>query len=88
MTIRHKIEFITVIITFKETNISKLEYRTLSFIPIIVALSKRNADFALENIRKKIETKQEINELDLIFLPIANVISKSDSTNAAKKQLG
>jgi hypothetical protein len=70
LTQRHGIDFQTVILTFKKPTIRAIETPTLIFKPLIVDLSERNADEVFERLRQQIESGKEINELDLVFLPV------------------
>jgi hypothetical protein len=70
LTQRHGIEFQTVILTFKKPTIRKIDTPTLIFQPFIVDLSERNADEVFEGLKQAIEGGKEINELDLVFLPV------------------
>ncbi|MDR2193397.1 MAG: hypothetical protein LBP19_02880 [Treponema sp.] len=67
---KHGIDFVTVILTFKAAAQKKLETPTLLFCPWIVNLGERDADELLEKIRGKLERGEEINELELVFLPV------------------
>ena len=74
---RHKIEFRTIVITTKKPRVKSVKGRTLQFTPIIVNLGRRNGDKIYKKLKKKIDAGEEVNELDLIFLPLCSSKTKS-----------
>ena len=67
---KHKIPFITVIITAKPHRINKYSNPSLTFKPRIINLRGRDADLALGQIEEKLSRGEPINELQLIYLPL------------------
>jgi hypothetical protein len=74
---KHGIDFVTVILTFKTAAQKRLETPTLIFCPWIVNLRERDADELLEKIKEKIRRGEEINELELVFLPVCGSKERS-----------
>ncbi|MHC6202098.1 RpnC/YadD family protein [Breznakiellaceae bacterium SP9] len=70
LALRHGRDFQTVILTFKKPTVRAIVTPTLTFKPVIIDLSQRNADEVYAALRQQIESGQEINELDLVFLPV------------------
>ena len=70
---KHKIPFTTIIITPKGSKHKSYEEGSINFNPIIIDLSTRNA----EEVLKKAEKGEHINELELIYLPLYNSKDKT-----------
>jgi hypothetical protein len=70
LTQLHGRDFHTVILTFKRPRVREIVTPTLVFKPMIVDLSERDAGEVFERLRRQIEGGEEINELDLVFLPV------------------
>ena len=66
LTKKHKIPFTTIIITPKGSKQKGYNEGSINFSPIIIDLSTKNAD----EILKKAEKGEHINELELIYLPL------------------
>ncbi|MHC6203409.1 hypothetical protein ACYULU_09475 [Breznakiellaceae bacterium SP9] len=66
----HKIDLITIILTFNKPKTTEIKTKTLHFMPIIINLKERDADKILEELSGKINRNEEINELELVFLPV------------------
>lgn len=66
----YKTVFTTVIFTNRKQQITQYKNSMLKFNPIVVNLGERNGDALLQKIKKQIEDKQPINELELIYLPL------------------
>jgi hypothetical protein len=79
-TRKHKIPFTTVIITTKPPRVTGYESPSMSFKPKIINLKERDADKTLVEIEHKLKTGENINELQLIYLPLYG--SKSGKTTA------
>ena len=69
-TRKYKISFTTIIITNKSPKATEYISPTMSFNPIIIVLSERDADETLQKIREKIKNGEPINKLELIYLPM------------------
>ena len=67
---KHKIPFVTVIVTAKEHRLDGYRNPSLTFTPRIINLKERDADAALERIEEKLAKGEPINELLLIYLPL------------------
>ena len=78
----HKIPFTTVIITATKPTETEYINKSISFKPIIIDLSERDADKTLAEIDRKIKAGEHssINELEIIYLPLYT--SKSGKTTA------
>jgi len=78
----HRLDFTTVIITAKTPTITSYKNKSISFTPIIIDLSQREADTALAEIETKINEfiQNEINPLILVYLPLYG--SKSGKTKS------
>lgn len=74
---RYGKEFVTVIVTSKKPSVSMINGKTLNFKPIIINMGERDADALINGIRDKINKGEQVNELDLIFLPLC----KSETRN-------
>ena len=72
LTQRHGRDFHTVILTFKKPTVRKIVTQTLIFKPMIVDLSERDAGKVFERLRRQIADAEEVNELDLVFLPVCH----------------
>ena len=77
LTQLHGRDFHTVILTFKPPRVREIVTPTLVFKPIIVDLSERDAGAVYERLRRQIEGGEEINELDLVFLPVCHSESET-----------
>jgi len=77
---KHKIPFTTMIITTKTPKVSVYENPSLTFKPKIINLKERDADKELAEIKRKLQTGEYINELQLVYLPLYG--SKSGKTTA------
>ncbi|MDR2855354.1 MAG: hypothetical protein LBV40_04275 [Methanomicrobiales archaeon] len=66
----YKREFITVIFVKEPTMIKALETELMVFKPPIVECSKIDGDALLAKLKKEITENREINELELIYLPL------------------
>jgi hypothetical protein len=75
---KHKIPFTTVIITTKTPSVAVYENPSLLFKPKIINLKERDADEVLAEIKRKLTEGEQINELQLIYLPLYG--SKSGKT--------
>jgi len=73
----HKITFTTVIITAKSPRHTGYTSPSMTFTPRIINLKDRDADRALAMIDKKIKMgkHKEINELEIIYLPLYSSVS-------------
>ena len=69
-TRQHGISIRTVIFTNRKSNISGYFNASLSFKPTIVNLGELDGDAALVEIKRKVANGEEINELELIYLPL------------------
>ena len=67
-------------LTAKKTSITGFENPSLKFAPILINLSERDADEALQRISDKLEQGEPINELEIIYLPLYT--SKTGKTMA------
>ena len=63
-------ELITVVLVKQTVTISELKTEQLHFKPFIVDCSKIDADALLEKLKNNIRDGKEINELELIYLPL------------------
>ena len=77
---KHKIPFVTVIVTAKPHGIKRYCNPSLTFTPRIINLKGRDADSALNQIEEKLSKGEPVNELQLIYLPLYS--SKSGKTVA------
>ena len=77
---KHKIPFVTVIVTAKTHKIKGYQNPSLTFAPRIINLKGRDADLAIRQIEEKLSKGESINELQLIYLPLYG--SKSGKTVA------
>ena len=66
----YKSKFTTVIFTNKPQIITCFENEMLRFTPIIINLGERDGDALLQKLTTQIENKEQINELELIYLPL------------------
>jgi hypothetical protein len=68
----HKIDFTTVIITAKKPSVTSYKNKSIHFTPKIIDLSARDADAVLAEIDRKLKAgkKQEINLLEIIYVPL------------------
>ncbi|MCL1997246.1 MAG: hypothetical protein FWG65_00585, partial [Turicibacter sp.] len=78
LTRKHKVPFLTVIITLNKPKITEYVSDTISFKPIIVCLKDRDGDAAFADMAEKLEQGEPINELELVYLPLYG--SKSGKT--------
>jgi uncharacterized protein YerC len=78
----HKIPFTTVIITAKAPRTTQYASPSMTFAPKIINLKDRDADKALAEIDRKLKAEKhhEINELEIIYLPLYS--SASGKTTA------
>jgi hypothetical protein len=67
---KYEREFITVIFVRDSTAIKQIESQCLSFRPVIVDCSKKNADEIIKKICLQIERGEPVNELELMYLPL------------------
>ena len=76
----HKISFTTVIITAKEPRCTSYVSPSMNFTPKIINLKDRDADKALAEIDRKLKAgkHEEINELEIIYLPLYNSVSDNE----------
>ena len=78
LTRKHKVPFLTVIITLNKPKITEYVSDTISFKPIIICLKDRDGDAAFTDMAEKLERGEPINELELVYLPLYG--SKSGKT--------
>jgi len=73
----HKIPFTTVVITAKKPSATQYENPSISFKPKFIYLKDRDADEVLAEIGRKIKAgeHENINELELIYLPLYGSLS-------------
>ena len=69
---KHKINFTTIIITNKKPRATEYVTEHITFKPIIINLSNRNADEAVQRISRQIENGEKVNLLEIIYLPLYN----------------
>ena len=62
----------TVIFTNQEQKVIEYCNPVMTFKPVIIDLSQRDGEVILEKIRKQIEHGNEVNELEMIYLPLYN----------------
>jgi len=74
---QYKTDFTTIIFTTKMTNIQVYESSTMIFRPVIVNLKKIDGEKVLEKIQEQIRGGEEINELELIYVPLMYNESRS-----------
>ena len=63
-------DFVTVIFVKEPTNITELVSEQIRFKPLIVQCSNINADAMLEKLKKDLAEGREVNELEIIYLPL------------------
>ena len=66
----YKRTFVTVIFVKEPVKIKSYSDGQLSFTPIIVDCSNINADAVLEKLKREISENKQINELEIIYLPL------------------
>jgi hypothetical protein len=66
----YKRDFVTVIFTKERASRTGIRSRQLSFEPIVVDCSKIDADKKLFNLKRYVRDGEEINELELLYLPL------------------
>jgi len=69
---KHKIPFMTIIITTKKPSMASYTSLSMTFTPKIINLSERDADKTLETIEARLEAGEydSLNELEIIYLPL------------------
>ena len=66
----YKMDFITVIFTMRETENISIDGESLKFYPKIINCTKWDGDSILSKLQYNIENGLEINELEMIYLPL------------------
>ena len=69
---RYKSELQTIVLCVNgfDDNYARIKAGSFAYKVRIVDMSERNADLKLKEIKEKVEAGEEINELDLVFLPL------------------
>ena len=75
----------TVVITAQKPKMRGFESSVLSFAPVIVDLSERDAEATLERIREEISLGKNVDRLDLVYLPLYN--NRSSTANVLKEAI-
>ena len=63
-------DFTTVILVKDAHNIKSLDYKMLKFTPLIVNCREYDGDSILAKLKEQVEKGEEINELEVIYLPL------------------
>ncbi|MDR1532722.1 MAG: hypothetical protein LBS62_11185 [Clostridiales bacterium] len=66
----YKMDFMSIIFTRHKPSATKLNFKALKFKPIIVCLADRDADKTLARLKEEIKNSGQVNELELIYLPL------------------
>ncbi|MDR1533159.1 MAG: hypothetical protein LBS62_13440 [Clostridiales bacterium] len=66
----YNMDFLSIIFTRHKPSATKLDFKALKFKPIIVCLADRDADKTLARLKKEIKNSGQVNELELIYLPL------------------
>ena len=74
MSIKHKIDFRSIIVTRKKPKTVSYKNDSLSFEPTVIALEERD----YEKTVAKIKSGETVNPLELIYLPLYGKTTKTD----------
>ena len=66
----HNIDFTTIIITTQKPGVTSYTSPSMIFTPKIINLKERDADKTLVEIDRKLKAGENINELEIIYLPL------------------
>jgi len=67
---KYEIDLTSVILTNTPPKAREHKSRSANFTPGVIVLSERNADEALIKIKEKIRNGEDVNKLELLYLPM------------------